>query len=134
MTRELEVFFLSCHNIGRGLNEVVRKVLVEYDAGLIPYESAFRILQQCVKSVYCCDGNEYEATVCMYDRCGRCLHKGMPMFQLGVLYDNQEVLERVREAVIDYHLCQDCIDKLEIQEFVDSPWDVEKHARYDYYG
>ena len=103
---------MSCHNIGRGLNEVVRKVLVEYDAGLIPYESAFRILQQCVQSVYCCDGNEYEATV----------------------YDNQEVLERVREAVIDYHLCQDCIDKLEIQEFVDSPWDVEKHARYDYYG
>ena len=36
MTRELEVFFLSCHNIGRGLNEVVRKVLEEYDAGLIP--------------------------------------------------------------------------------------------------
>mgnify|MGYP001140484325 FL=1 len=70
----------------------------------------------------------------MYYRCGRCLQKGMPMFQLGVLYDNQEVLERVREAVIDYHLCQDCIDKLEIQEFVDSPWDVEKHARYDYYG
>ena len=125
---------MSCHNIGRGLNEVVRKVLVEYDAGLVPHESAFRILQQCAKSVNWCDGNEYEATACMYDRCGRCLQKGMPMFQLGVLYDNQEVLERVREAVIDYHLCQDCIDKLEIQEFVDSPWDVEKHARYDYYG
>ena len=34
---------MSCHNIGHGLNEVVRKVLVEYDAGLIPYESVFRI-------------------------------------------------------------------------------------------
>lgn len=43
---------MSCHNIGHGLNEVVRKVLVEYDAGLIPYESAFRILQQCAKSVH----------------------------------------------------------------------------------
>ena len=125
---------MSCHNIGRGLNEVVRKVLVEYDAGLVPHESAFRILQQCAKSVNWCDGNEYEATACMYDRCGRCLQKGMPMFQLGVLYDNQEVLERVREAVIDYHLCQGCIDKLGIQEFVDSPWDVEKQARYDYHG
>jgi len=125
---------LSCHNIGRGLNEVVRKVLVEYDAGLVPHESAFRILQQCAKSVNWCDGNEYEATACMYDRCGRCLQKGMPMFKLGVLYDNQEVLERVRKEAIDYHLCQDCIDKLGIQEFVDSPWDVEKQARYDYHG
>ena len=125
---------MSCHNIGHGLNEVVRKVLEEYDAGLIPYESVFRILQQCVKSVYWCDGNEYEATACMYDRCGRCLQKGMPMFKLGVLYDNQEVLERVRKEAIDYHLCQDCIDKLGIQEFVDSPWDVEKQARYDYHG
>ena len=125
---------MSCHNIGRGLNEVVRKVLVEYDAGLVPHESAFRILQQCAKSVNWCDGNEYEATACMYDRCGRCLQKGMPMFKLGVLYDNQEVLERVRKEAIDYHLCQDCIDKLEIQEFVDSPWDVEKQARYDYHG
>ena len=52
---------MSCHNIGHGLNEVVRKVLEEFDAGLIPYESAFRILQQCAKSVYWCDGNEYEA-------------------------------------------------------------------------
>ena len=125
---------MSCHNIGSGLNEVVRKVLVEYDAGLVPHESAFRILQQCAKSVNWCDGNEYEATACMYDRCGRCLQKGMPMFKLGVLYDNQEVLERVRKEAIDYHLCQDCIDKLGIQEFVDSPWDVEKQARYDYHG
>ena len=125
---------MSCHNIGRGLNEVVRKVLVEYDAGLVPHESAFRILQQCAKSVNWCDGNEYEATACMYDRCGRCLQKGMPMFKLGVLYDNQEVLERVRKEAIDYHLCQDCIDKLGIQEFVDSPWDVEKQARNDYHG
>ena len=125
---------MSCHNIGHGLNEVVRKVLVEYDAGLIPYESVFRILQQCVKSVYWCDGNEYEATACMYDRCGRCLRKGRPMFRLGILYNDREVLELVKKEVIDYHLCQDCIDKLGIQEFVDSPWDVEKQARYDYHG
>ena len=26
---------MSCHNIGHGLNEVVRKVLIEYDAGLL---------------------------------------------------------------------------------------------------
>ena len=125
---------MSCHNIGHGLNEVVRKVLVEYDAGLIPYESAFQILKQCTKSVYWCDGNEYEATACMYDRCGRCLWKGLPMFRLGILYNDREVLELVKKEVVDYHLCQDCIDKLGIQAFVDSPWDVEKQARYDYHG
>lgn len=125
---------MSCHNIGHGLNEVVRKVLEEYDAGLIPYKSTFRILQQCAKSVYWCDGNEYEATACMYDRCGRCLRKRLSMFRLGILYNDREVLELVRKEVIDYHLCQDCIDKLGIQEFADSPWDVEERARYDYHG
>lgn len=125
---------MSCHNIGHGLNEVVRKILVEYDAGLIPYEPVFRILQQCAKSVHWCDGNEYEATACMYDRCGRCLRKGLPMFRLGIPYNDREILNLVKKEVIDYHLCQDCIDKLGIQEFVDSPWDVEEWARYDYYG
>lgn len=43
---------MSRHNIGHGLNKVVRKVLAEYDAGLILYESAFHILQQCAKSVH----------------------------------------------------------------------------------
>ncbi len=123
---------MSCHNIGHGLNEVVRKVLVEYDAGLIPYESAFRILQQCTKSVHRCDGNEYEATACMYEHCGRCLRKGLPMFQLGILYNDPAVLDLVRKEVVSYHLCQDCIDKLGIQEFIDSPWDVAERARYDY--
>ena len=28
---------MSCRNIGHGLNEVVRKVLIEYDTGLIPF-------------------------------------------------------------------------------------------------
>ena len=125
---------MSCHNIGHGLNEVVRKVLVEYDAGLIPYESAFRILQQCAKSVHWCDGNEYEATACMYDRCGRCLRKGVSMFRLGIPYNKREIWALVDKEAVDYHLCQDCIDKLGIQEFVDSPWDVEEQARYDYYG
>lgn len=107
------MFPISCHNIGHGLNKVVRKVLEEYDAGLISYE--------------------YEATACMYDRCGRCLRKGLPMFRLGTLYNDREVLELVKKEVVDYHLCQSCIDKLGIQEFVDSPWDVEERARYDYY-
>lgn len=90
---------MSCHNIGHGLNEVVRKVLVEYDAGLTSYESTFRILQQCVESVGWCDGNKYEATACMYDRCGRCLRKGLPTFELRELYTKQEVWELVkREA------------------------------------
>ena len=125
---------MSCHNIGRGLNEVVRKVLVEYDAGLIPYESAIRILHQCARSVHWCDGNEYEATACMYDRCGRCLRKGLPMFNIDIPYDNQGVWKLLDKESVDFHLCQDCIDKLEVQEFANRPWDVEKEAQYDYFG
>ena len=56
------------------------------------------------------------------------------MFKLGILYNNQEILNLIKKEVIDYLLCQNCIDKLGIQEFVDSPWDVEEGARYDYYG
>ena len=56
------------------------------------------------------------------------------MFELGILYNNREILDLVKKETIDYHLCQDCIDKLEIQEFVDSSWNVEKQAIYDYYG
>lgn len=98
---------MSCHNIGHGLNEVVRKVLVEYDARLILYESVFRILQQCAKSVHWCDGNEYEATACMYDRCGRCLRKGLPMFELGIFYNDRETLDLLKKETVDYHLCQE---------------------------
>ena len=125
---------MSCHNIGHGLNEVVRKVLVEYDAGLIPYESVFRILQKRAKSVHWCDGNEYEATACMYDRCGRCLRKGLPMFELGIFYNDRETLDLLKKETVDYHLCQECIDKLGLQKFVDSPWDMEERVKYDYYG
>lgn len=68
-----------------------------YDAGLVPRESAFRILWQCVKNTDWCDGNEQEATACMYGRCGRCLRKGPPLFKLGTLYNDRDVLELVRK-------------------------------------
>ena len=42
--------------------------------------------------------------------------------------------EVVRKEVVDYHLCQDCVDHLEIQKFIDSPWNVEEWAKYDYHG
>ena len=35
---------------------------------------------------------------------------------------------------METRLCQDCIDKLGIQDFIDSSWNVEKRARYDYHG
>lgn len=40
----------------------------------------------------------------------------------------------VRETVDYSHLCQDCIDELGFQEFVEGPWDVEEQSRYDHYG
>lgn len=56
------------------------------------------------------------------------------MVKVGILYNDREVLERVKREAVDYHLCQDCIDKLGIQDFIDSPWDVEERAGYGYYG
>ena len=56
------------------------------------------------------------------------------MFKLGALYNDREVLNLLEKETIDYHLCQDCIDKLGIQEFIDSSWNVEDQAGYDYHG
>lgn len=123
---------MSCHDIGRGLNEVTRVVLKEYDEGRIPYEPTFRILKQCKKSVHWCDGNEGEAVVCMYDRCSRCFKKEIPLFEMRWIYNNRELIDLMDEKALGWHLCQGCIDKLEIQEYVDGPWDVEEQSRYDY--
>ena len=68
---------MSCHNIGQGLNTVVKVVLEEYDKGLIPYESAHKIIKQARNAVNFCDGNTYEAIEVFefQKRCTCCLEK-----------------------------------------------------------
>lgn len=125
---------MSCHSIGHGLNEVTRVVLREYDEGNISYESTFRILKQCRSSVNWCDGNKDEAVACMYDRCSRCFKKGIPLFEMSWNYSDGEATKLFDENAVGWHLCQDCINELKVQEHVGDLWDIEKQSQFDYGG
>lgn len=65
---------MSCHDIGRGLNQVVREIIDLFDKEEISKEAARKIISTCCMAVNWCDGNEYEAIDHIIKcRCGRCL-------------------------------------------------------------
>ena len=76
---------MSCHNIGRGMNYVVKNVIKMYDTGELTLEAARKIIAAARRGVNWCDGNEYEAVeIIRRCRCGRCLKKmeaGAPLIQ-----------------------------------------------------
>ena len=65
---------MSCHDIGRGMNSVVRVVIGLYDNEEISSDAAIRIIRACARGVNWCDGNSYEAVDYIRRcRCGKCL-------------------------------------------------------------
>lgn len=64
---------ISCHDIGRGMNEVVKITIELYDAKAIDINTAKKIIASCAAAGNWCDGNEYEATayICRC-KCGKC--------------------------------------------------------------
>ena len=54
--------YMSCHDIGRGMNEVVKTTIELYDAKAIDINATKKIIASCAAAVNWCDGNEYEAT------------------------------------------------------------------------
>lgn len=64
----------SCHDIGRGMNEVVKTTIELHDAKDIDINAAKKIIASCAIAINWCDGNEYEATAYIRRyRCGKCL-------------------------------------------------------------
>lgn len=105
---------MSCHSIGRGMNNVVRTVVTLMDENKISKDAAKTLIRCCANSVNWCDGNSYEATD--YVRrciCGRCM-KRVPVGEK--LYSVLDVSGDVPDQrYLDYHLaldglCEECFD------------------------
>ena len=67
---------MSCHDIGRGVDFIMEKVLEMYDDGKISKEAALEMVKTFPKAVHWCDGNEYEAQETLTEtHCAACLKK-----------------------------------------------------------
>lgn len=106
---------MSCHDIGRGLNSVVRRTARLLDEGRIDQEAAGEIFLACRKAVHWCDGNEGEATdVVQPCMCGRCLRIVAAGEGLYDLWDAQGMTwKKLRDtALVTDRLCTECFDKV----------------------
>ena len=108
---------MSCHDIGRGLNEVVRMVISEYDKGELNRDCAVKLIATCGEAVNWCDGNRGEALAFVSKcRCGNCLKlipKGEKLFSLWDLpyeYINKDIPEKARLA--SDSLCEICFNEI----------------------
>lgn len=93
---------MSCHDIGRGMNNVVSHVMDLYRAGRLDKRTAKELITVARKSVYFCDGNEGEAVRCMERTCGCCLRDAAV----------DEELINIYERGIGDGLNEDQIDKM----------------------
>ena len=106
---------MSCHDIGRGLNEVTKKVVELYEEGKISQETAKDIIKTCGDAVNWCDGNTGEAiSFARYSRCAECfkiIPKGEPMYSLWHLnYQNGRYVNMQDKAGTAWDiLCKECI-------------------------
>ena len=107
---------MSCHNIGRGMNYVVKNVIKMYDTGELTLEAARKIIAAARRGVNWCDGNEYEAVeIIRRCRCGRCLKKmeaGAPLYSVwDVPVDSpgySRILDTEPEILASEGLCSSC--------------------------
>jgi hypothetical protein len=100
---------MSCHDIGRGLNMVTRKVMGLYDAEKIAFEDVKSLLYTIRKGVHQCDGNEYEAVDYLYGhRCGKCLKKTLDLYDFC-----QCSFKPWDEDGLDtFEVCKDCFEEI----------------------
>ena len=109
---------MSCHDIGRGMNSVVRVTMGLYDTGKIDKESAHKIIYACARGVYWCDGNEGEATEYIRNCvCGKCMNKISKGDKLYSIYDvSPDVPNRFHiddnYELVTSRLCEECFDVL----------------------
>ena len=105
---------MSCHDIGRGMNSVVRTTVKLMDEGKISKDAARTIISCCAYSVNWCDGNFYEATDyirrCMCGRCMKLVPKGEKLYSV---YDvSRDVPNRYKLSnhIASDGLCEECFD------------------------
>ncbi len=110
---------MSCHDIGMGMNSVVKVALEMYDNGELDLAKTKKIIRACRKGVHWCDGNEYEAIECMRDiRCNKCLRyfeddeEVVDMFENDVfnkVFNNYSMRDyEARYDIVGEILCRGC--------------------------
>lgn len=109
---------MSNHDVGRGLNAVVKTTIELYDANQLDREVAKKIISSCGQAVNWADGNSYEALDYIYNcRCGKCL-KMVPRGEH--LYSVDDVSNKVpdfysisdQEELATPRLCEDCFNEI----------------------
>ena len=107
---------MSCHDIGRGMNSVVKVTIELYDAGKINRESTIKVIRACANGVNWCDGNRDEATDYIRRcRCGRCLKMVPEGEKLYSVWDVSHDVPRRYDIDDDFGLasdglCEECFD------------------------
>lgn len=116
---------MSCHNIGRGVNTIVKSVLELYDKKEISFKAAKKLIIKSRDAVNWCDGNYNEALECMEAseniRCSCCLEKKNKEDLLNVydlpeeLYEKYGFLENegYGDKIVSRFVCRDCANKMD---------------------
>lgn len=101
---------MSCYDIGRGMNSIVKEIVTLLDKEEISKESAKTLIKACIRGVHWCDGNSYEAVDYIIDcMCGRCLKKvaeGEKLYELPCPYD--DLGNKI--GLLYNRLCSECFD------------------------
>lgn len=114
---------MSCHDIGRGMNSVVKVILEMYDNGDLDLPKSKKLIRACERGVHWCDGNEYEAIACMREtRCNKCLRPFEEGEEVADLF-NDAVYDAAYDAcrrdedfetkygIVGYNLCHSCSEE-----------------------
>lgn len=105
---------MSCHDIGREMNSVVRTTVSLMDQGKISKDAAKTIISSCAQSVNWCDGNSYEATDyirrCMCGYCMKLIPAGEKLYSVyDVSYDVPDQYD-IEDHLATDSLCENCFD------------------------
>lgn len=105
---------MSCHDIGRGMNSVVRTTVSLMDEGKISKEAAKTIISCCKQSVNWCDGNEGEAidyiSGCMCGRCMKLVPEGEKLYSVYDVSRDFPDYYHLDDYLATDGLCEDCFD------------------------
>ena len=118
---------MSCHDIGRAMNDIIMTIIDMYEDNLIEKDPAIKLIYTCRKGVNWCDGNEYEAIedIVKSGYCGLCFEKTgdlTSVFENDLGYPEcYKVYESYDDAAAHYYLCPKCKEKV-LKEY------KEKHA------
>lgn len=110
---------MSCHDIGRGMNSVVREIVTLLDAEKISKEAAKTLILACIRGVYWCDGNDGEAIDYIHQYlCGNCLKKVPEGEKMYSIWDNlpyqkrNEVVRGIGKEFVSYEFCEECFEHI----------------------